>query len=139
VVWRLERLLGGRGAVEPEGVCPVTGLVVDALLPARRLGGGWAGPQPLGVAVEVDGPTHFFRGKAARAAGRRGGGAPGGGDPAPPTPSTALKRRLLGAAGWAVISIDAAAWSGLDSAGAEAVLLGELRRVGVCVGKEADR
>ena len=50
-----------------------------------------------------------------------------------PTPPTALKRRLLGAAGWAVVSIDAEAWSQLESGEAEAACVRDaLRAVGAC-------
>ena len=133
VAARVASLLG-RGVWQGEGVCPATGLVVDGLLPAARLADDWSGPL-LGVAVEVDGPTHFFRGAAAW------GDPPGGAPTAAahdrarrrPTPPTALKRRLLGAAGWAVVSIDAEAWSQLESGEAEAACVRDaLRAVGAC-------
>jgi hypothetical protein len=130
-VLRAMASLLGRGVVRAEATCPLTGLVVDGLLPADRLAEGWAGP-PRGVAVEVDGPTHFHRGKAACAAAACDS-LPGAAGGRRPTPPTALKRRLLTAAGWAVVSIDVEAWGRLGSGEAEASFVrGVLSEIGAC-------
>ena len=115
-------------------MCPVTWLPVDALVPAKRLARAAAGdflsssssgfspsrPEAgnattmaaeeeeeknstsscafpfLGLALEVDGPSHDLRG-------------PDGG-PGVPTGGTALKRRLLAAAGWSVVVVGHEEW-----------------------------
>ena len=70
---------------------PRTGYSLDLALPSSR------------VAVEVDGPSHFLLtdGRGVRK----------------PNGPTLLKRRLLAAAGWRVISVPFFAWDGLRSAG----------------------
>jgi len=160
VVSSLASILG-RGVGE-EGVCPVTWLPVDALVPARRLAraqraslsfdalGSSSSSTPrsgatataaeaageakqldspssssdpavfpfLGLALEVDGPLHDLRG-------------PDGG-PGVPTGGTALKRRLLAAAGWSVVVVGHREWSEAGSGvAAREMLLRKLEEAGV--------
>ena len=166
VVSSLSSILGRGGAVvSEEGVCPVTWLPVDALVPARRLAKAQQAsssptksstaeatttttatttattteeeeeelkPSPssspssnnhnnfpfLGLALEVDGPLHDLRG-------------PDGG-PGVPTGGTALKRRLLAAAGWAVVVVGHREWSEAGSGvAARQMLLRKLEEAGV--------
>ena len=157
VVSSLASILGrGGGVVGEEGVCPVTWLPVDALVPAGRLAkaqrasSGFVSspssstattaeageeaaklnnsPSPstsknpsfpfLGLALEVDGPLHDLRG-------------PDGG-PGVPTGGTALKRRLLAAAGWSVVVVGHKEWSEAGSGvAARQMLLRKLEEAGV--------
>lgn len=72
----------------------------------------------LGLALEVDGPLHDLRG-------------PDGG-PGVPTGGTALKRKLLAAAGWAVVAVGHSEWSGAGSGvAARRMLLRKLEEAGV--------
>lgn len=64
----------------------VDGISVDIAAPSR------------GLAIEVDGPTHFCRNSYARPR---------------PVGGTLLKRRLLQGLGWTVVSVDAAEWEEL--------------------------
>ena len=77
-----------RFGFEEEYVEPRTGYSLDLALPSSR------------IAIEVDGPTRFLL--------------PDGREPNGPT---LLKRRLLAAAGWRVISVPFFEWDGLHSAG----------------------
>jgi hypothetical protein len=61
------------------------------------------------VAIEVDGPSHFV------------------GRTHEPTGATALKRRQLRAAGWALVAVPYWQWNALDAAGQRELLLRELR------------
>ncbi|EOD25641.1 hypothetical protein EMIHUDRAFT_237418 [Emiliania huxleyi CCMP1516] len=91
---------------EEEHLEPRTGYSIDLALPSSR------------VAVEVDGPSHFLL--------------PDGRGVRKPNGSTLLKRRLLAAAGWRVISVPFYEWDGFATAkerqtylqGAVAPLLG---------------
>mmetsp|Transcript_46900 Transcript_46900/g.150909 ORF Transcript_46900/g.150909 Transcript_46900/m.150909 type:complete len:185 (+) Transcript_46900:237-791(+) len=69
---------------------PRTGYSLDLALPSSR------------VAVEVDGPSHFLL--------------PDGRGVRKPNGPTLLKRRLLAAAGWRVISVPFYEWDGLNTA-----------------------
>ena len=91
---------------EEEHLEPRTGYSLDLALPSSR------------VAVEVDGPSHFLL--------------PDGRGVRRPNGPTLLKRRLLAAAGWRVISVPFYEWDGFATAkerqtylqGAVAPLLG---------------
>ena len=72
---------------EEEHLEPRTGYSLDLALPSSR------------VAVEVDGPSHFLL--------------PDGRGVRRPNGPTLLKRRLLAAAGWRVISVPFYEWDGL--------------------------
>ena len=61
------------------------------------------------VAIEVDGPSHFV------------------GRTHAPTGATALKRRQLRAAGWALVPVPYWQWNALDATGQRELLLRELR------------
>ena len=76
---------------EEEHLEPRTGYSLDLALPSSR------------VAIEVDGPSHFLL--------------PDGRGERKPNGHTLLKRRLLKAAGWRVISVPFFEWDGLHSAG----------------------
>lgn len=88
-----------------------------------------------GLAIEVDGPTHFCRNtppswssgsSTSSASGASGSGASSGGGGAharqaseralQPLGATLLKRRLLQQQGWVVVSIDTANWERLRGA-----------------------
>ena len=72
----------------------------------------------LGLALEVDGPLHDLRG-------------PDGG-PGVPTGGTALKRKLLAAAGWRVVVVGHREWSEAGSGvAARQMLLRKLEEAGV--------
>ncbi|EOD24931.1 hypothetical protein EMIHUDRAFT_115722 [Emiliania huxleyi CCMP1516] len=75
---------------EEEHLEPRTGYSLDLALPSSRL------------AVEVDGPSHFLL--------------PDGRDVRKPNGPTLLKRRLLAAAGWRVISVPFYEWDGFATA-----------------------
>ena len=75
------------GAKEEEYVEPRTSYSLDLALPSSRVG------------VEVDGPSHFLL--------------PDGRGVRRPNGPTLLKRRLLAAAGWRVISVPFYEWDGL--------------------------
>ncbi|EOD08235.1 hypothetical protein EMIHUDRAFT_359048 [Emiliania huxleyi CCMP1516] len=79
-----------RFGFEEEYVEPRTGYSLDLALPSSR------------IAIEVDGPFHFLLPDC------RGVRKPNG--------PTLLKRRLLAAAGWRVISVPFFEWDGLHSA-----------------------
>jgi len=72
---------------EEEYLEPRTGYSLDLALPSSRVG------------VEVDGPSHFLL--------------PDGRGVRKPNGPTLLKRRLLAAAGWSVISVPFYEWYGL--------------------------
>ncbi|EOD30243.1 hypothetical protein EMIHUDRAFT_351578 [Emiliania huxleyi CCMP1516] len=80
-----------RFGFEEEYVEPRTGYSLDLALPSSR------------IAIEVDGPTHFLL--------------PDGRGVRKPNGHTLIKRRLLAAAGWRVISVPFFEWDGLHSAG----------------------
>jgi len=80
-----------RFGFEEEYIEPRTGYSLDLALPSSR------------IAIEVDGPTHFLL--------------PDGRGVRKPNGHTLLKRRLLAAAGWRVISVPFFEWDGLHSAG----------------------
>ena len=86
---QLARLCSGS---EQEWLEPRSGYSIDIALPASR------------VAVEVDGPSHFV-------SGCRGEHAPNG--------ATLLKRRLLKAAGWYVVSVPYYEWGRLAHSDAQ--------------------
>ena len=73
-----------------EYVEPLTGYSLDLAIPSSR------------IAIEVDGPSHFLLPDS------QGVRAPNG--------PTKLKRRLLAAAGWRVISVPFYEWDGLNTA-----------------------
>ncbi|EOD30188.1 hypothetical protein EMIHUDRAFT_460698 [Emiliania huxleyi CCMP1516] len=75
---------------EEEHLEPCTGYSLDLALPSSR------------IAIEVDGPSHFLRPDS------QGVRAPSG--------TTMLKRRLLAAAGWRVISVPFYDWDRLNTA-----------------------
>jgi len=75
---------------EEEHLEPRTGYWLDVALPSSR------------VAVEVDGPSHFLL--------------PDGRGVRKPNGPTPLKRRLLAAAGWRVISVPFYEWGGFATA-----------------------
>ena len=75
---------------EEEHLEPRTGYSLDLALPSSR------------VAVEVDGPSHFLL--------------PDGRGVRKPNGPTLLKRRLLAAAGWRVISVPFYEWNGFATA-----------------------
>ena len=75
---------------EEEHLEPRTGYSLDLALPSSR------------VAVEVDGPSHFLL--------------PDGRGVRRPNGPTLLKRRLLAAAGWRVISVPFYEWDGFATA-----------------------
>ena len=74
---------------EEEHPEPHTGYSLDLALPSSR------------IAIEVDGPSHFLL--------------PDGRGVRRPNGPTLLKRRLLAAAGWRVISIPFYEWDGLTA------------------------
>ena len=76
---------------------PRTGYSLDLALPSSR------------VAVEVDGPTHFLL--------------PDGRGVRKPNGPTLLKRRLLRAAGWRVISVPFYEWDGFATANGQQTYL----------------
>ena len=76
--------------MEEEHLEPRTGYSLDLALPSSR------------VAVEVDGPSHFLL--------------PDGRGVRKPNGPTLLKRRLLTAAGWRVISVPFYEWDGFARA-----------------------
>ena len=76
---------------------PHTGYSLDLALPSSR------------VAVEVDGPSHFLL--------------PDGRGLRRPNGSTLLKRRLLAAAGWRVISVPFYEWDGVATANGQQTYL----------------
>ncbi|EOD06790.1 hypothetical protein EMIHUDRAFT_106715 [Emiliania huxleyi CCMP1516] len=82
---------------EEEHLEPRTGYSLDLALPSSR------------VAIEVDGPSHFLL--------------PDGRGERKPNGPTLLKRRLLAAAGWRVISVPFDEWDGLRSASARQAYL----------------
>ena len=75
---------------EEEYLEPRTGYSLDLALPSSRVG------------VEVDGPSHFLL--------------PDGRGVRKPNGPTLLKRRLLAAAGWRVISVPFFEWDALPTA-----------------------
>ena len=75
---------------EEEHLEPRTGYSLDLALPSSR------------IAVEVDGPSHFLL--------------PDGRGVRRPNGPTLLKRRLLAAAGWRVISVPFYEWDGFATA-----------------------
>ena len=91
---------------EEEHLEPRTGYSLDLAFPSSR------------IAIEVDGPSHFLL--------------PDGRGVRKPNGPTLLKRRLLAAAGWRVISVPFYRWNGFATAkerqtylqGAVAPLLG---------------
>ena len=95
---RLQRSVGHALAevqpgFEEEAVEPQTGYSLDlALGPAR-------------VAIEVDGPSHYLRCLHGR------------GEQQLPNGATLLKRRLLKAAGWCVVSVPYYEWDALRGEG----------------------
>ena len=82
---------------EEEHLEPRTGYSLDLALPSSR------------VAVEVDGPSHFLL--------------PDGRGVRKPNGSTLLKRRLLAAAGWRVISVPFYEWDGFATANGQQTYL----------------
>ena len=87
--------------LEEEHLEPRTGYSLDLALPSSRVG------------VEVDGPSHFLL--------------PDGRGVRKPNGPTLLKRRLLAAAGWRVISVPFFEWDGLHSAGERQAYLERIR------------
>ncbi|EOD20757.1 hypothetical protein EMIHUDRAFT_255423, partial [Emiliania huxleyi CCMP1516] len=79
-----------RPGFEEEHLEPRTGYSLDLALPSSR------------IAIEVDGPFHFLL--------------PDGRGVRKPNGPTLLKRRLLAAAGWRVISVPFYEWDGLATA-----------------------
>ena len=79
-----------RSGFEEEHLEPRTGYSLDLALPSSR------------IAIEVDGPSHFLL--------------PDGRDVRKPNGPTLLKRRLLTAAGWRVISVPFYEWDGFATA-----------------------
>ena len=82
---------------EEEYLEPRTGYSLDLALPSSR------------VAVEVDGPSHFLL--------------PDGRGVRRPNGPTLLKRRLLTAAGWRVISVPFYKWDGFATANGQQTYL----------------
>ena len=82
---------------EEEHLEPRTGYSLDLALPSSR------------VAVEVDGPSHFLL--------------PDGRGVRKPNGPTLLKRRLLRAAGWRVISVPFYEWDGFATANGQQTYL----------------
>lgn len=92
----------------PPFLFPACPPAVDIAVPSRRL------------AIEVDGPSHFCRNICSGSSGSGGNAGTSGAAPPEvarrPLGATLLKRRLLRQQGWAVASVDAAAWEGLRGA-----------------------
>ncbi|EOD34549.1 hypothetical protein EMIHUDRAFT_313809 [Emiliania huxleyi CCMP1516] len=85
-----DALAAVRSGFEEEHLEPRTGYSLDLALPSSR------------IAVEVDGPSHFLL--------------PGGLGVRRPNGPTLLKRCLLAAAGWRVISVPFYEWDGFATA-----------------------
>jgi hypothetical protein len=110
----------GKRAVSVEGIDPVTRLPVDALISVDALASPDTSRLDRGVAVEADGPSHWLRGASTV--------------PAPDDGATALKTRMLTAAGWTVVRVRADAWGRLDGAGRAAWALEALVGAGAVPG-----
>ena len=92
-----DALAAVRSGFEEEHLEPRTGYSLDLALPSSR------------VAVEVDGPSHFLL--------------PDGRGVRKPNGPTLLKRRLLRAAGWRVISVPFYEWDGFATANGQQTYL----------------